>query len=49
MKLMLHKTTSNPDFSALSAAELLGVVHNLHQQLCLKDSGLEQHNSYLMV
>lgn len=47
MKLMPEKSISNPDFSALSAAELLSVVHNFQQQLSAKESELQQRNSYL--
>ena len=45
MKLIPTKPTSNPDFSALSTAELFNLVQDFQQQLCAKDSELQQRKS----
>ena len=45
MKLIPTKPTANPDFSALSTAELFNLVQDFQQQLCAKDSELQQRKS----
>jgi len=47
MKLMPDKSISNPDFSALSAAELLGIVHNFQHQLSEKSTALQQRDNQI--
>ena len=45
MELIPAKSISSPHYSALSAAELLGLVQDFQQQLCAKESELQQRKS----